>query len=307
MKGERMAAILRVKDENGNIVSIPAIKGDKGEKGDRGLPGSGGVPDGGTTGQVLTKNSDADGDAGWKEPYTYVLPAATAQTLGGVKIGDGINIAEDGTISSEGSGAASAVLYTEQTLTDEQKTQALANIGGLSKNQGTSNSGKFLGIGADGVVVPTEVSGGSSEWTELYQGTIEVSEPVSSLTVDLTKSCEGMTEAIMSFASTKAEGELTGNTSMHCKFGLFGVTYGRLGNYSEACDDKYYLLAPNKYQSMFYKNIKTKNSIYYNTAECLIGWVESSALNNPNYNQMVIEFWGSPGYQGTITLRIVGR
>lgn len=65
-----MAAILRVKDENGNIVSIPAIKGDKGEKGDkgdRGLPGSGGVPDGGTTGQVLTKNSNADGDAGWKD------------------------------------------------------------------------------------------------------------------------------------------------------------------------------------------------------------------------------------------------
>ena len=34
-----------------------------------------------------------------QEPY--VLPAATAQTLGGVKIGDGINIAEDGTISAE--------------------------------------------------------------------------------------------------------------------------------------------------------------------------------------------------------------
>lgn len=62
-----MAAILRIKDENGNIVSVPAIKGDKGEKGDRGLPGSGGVPDGGTTGQVLTKNSNADGDAGWKD------------------------------------------------------------------------------------------------------------------------------------------------------------------------------------------------------------------------------------------------
>ena len=65
-----MAAILRVKDENGNIVSIPAIKGDKGEKGekgDRGLPGSGGVPDGGTAGQILTKNSGEDGDAGWKD------------------------------------------------------------------------------------------------------------------------------------------------------------------------------------------------------------------------------------------------
>lgn len=301
-----MTAILKVKDENGNVIPIQAIKGEKGDKGDRGLPGSGGVPDGGTTGQVLTKNSDADGDAGWKEPYTYVLPAATAQTLGGVKIGNGINIAEDGTISSEGSGSASAVLYTEQTLTDEQKTQALTNIGGLSKNQGTANSGKFLGIGADGIVVPTDVGGGSG-WTELYQGTVEVSEPVSSLTVDLTKSCEGMTEAIMSFASTKGEGELTGNTSMHCKFGLFGVTYGRLGNYSAACDDKYYLLAPNKYQSMFYKNSKMTNSIYYNTSQCLVGWVEPSQISNPNYNQMIIDFWGSPGYQGTITLRIVGR
>lgn len=122
------------------------------------IPSSSGgsLPSGGTTGQVLTKNSNADGDAGWKEPYTYVLPAATAQTLGGVKIGNGISIAEDGTISSEGSGSASAVLYTEQTLTDEQKTQALANIGGLSKNQGTKNSGKFLGIGADGIVIPTD-------------------------------------------------------------------------------------------------------------------------------------------------------
>lgn len=98
-----MTAILKVKDGNGNVIPIQAIKGEKGEKGDRGLPGSGGVPDGGTTGQVLTKNSNADGDAGWKEPYTYVLPAATAETLGGVKIGNGISIAEDGTISSGGS------------------------------------------------------------------------------------------------------------------------------------------------------------------------------------------------------------
>lgn len=63
------------------------------------------LPDGGTTGQVLTKNSDADGDAGWKDnkpviPEPYVLPSATAETLGGVKIGDGISVAEDGTISA---------------------------------------------------------------------------------------------------------------------------------------------------------------------------------------------------------------
>lgn len=523
-----MAAILRVKDENGNIVSIPAIKGDKGEKGDRGLPGSGGIPDGGTTGQVLTKNSNADGDAGWKDTehdlfnangktyeeviYAYESGKVCYLTYAGTKLlnngysgnrnpfkfsGENSNgeiltatLSYDNTLTF-GDRGDYQITTASQTLSKEKQSQALANIGGLSKNQGTANSGKFLGIGADGiviptdspttafsddgsgnisvngassdakrflnsltvpglnykyvnpinsgtyaspygvyissgtvidyvvgltqvgfytayvnrkvtdipdaakaansslrgfvcisqidntasggsqkcyaytvlidqnsnfyiqyiqsstgggwkrmypyetaesalmkkldknqgaansgkflgigadgVVVPTEVGGGSSEWTELYQGTIEVSEPVSSLTVDFVKSCEGMTEAVMSFASTKGEGELTGNTSMHCKFGLFGVTYGRLGNYSAACDDKYYLLAPNKYQSMFYKNSKSANNIYFNTSQCLTGWVEPSVLNNPNYNQMIIDFWGSPGYQGKITLRIVGR
>lgn len=444
-----MAAILRVKDENGNIVSIPAIKGDKGEKGekgDRGLPGSGGVPDGGTTGQVLTKNSNADGDAGWKDvvqadwnegdessrafvngrthyteyekqfsfdynadrqAYVITSPVAldtekTYELVFEYDIKNGSSIQANALIKSNvinpitykaswlgkftqktkyGSTfwcfnnihpadnsflpciyssdmkaftghitscvnneawlneikiavpldlkyipetiarVSDAVMGTgeKQVFGSAAEEQICSNIGALylgdlsgylseklDKNQGTANSGKFLGIGADGMVVPTEVGGGSG-WTELYQGTIEASEPVSSLTVNLIKSCEGMTEAIMSFVSTKGEGELTGNTSMHCKFGLFGVTYGRLGNYSAACDDKYYLLAPNKYQSMFYKNSKMTNSIYYNTAQCLIGWVEPSTLNNPNYNQMIIDFWGSPGYQGTITLRIVGR
>lgn len=92
---------------------------------------------------------------------------ASSTKLGAVKIGNGINVAEDGTISSEGGGSASAVLYTEQTLTDEQKTQALANIGGLSKSQGTENSGKFLGIGADGIVVPAEVGGSEDQLTGL--------------------------------------------------------------------------------------------------------------------------------------------
>lgn len=103
-----MTAILKVKDGNGNVIPIQAIKGEKGEKGDRGLPGSGGVPDGGTTGQVLTKNSDADGDAGWTDISGYLSEK-------------------------------------------------------LDKNQGVANSGKFLGIGADGIVVPTEVGGGSSK------------------------------------------------------------------------------------------------------------------------------------------------
>lgn len=102
-----MTAILKVKDGNGNVIPIQAIKGEKGEKGDRGLPGSGGVPDGGTTGQVLTKNSNADGDAGWKDSSggSYTLPIASSTTLGGVKIGSGISVGDDGTISASGGGS----------------------------------------------------------------------------------------------------------------------------------------------------------------------------------------------------------
>ena len=62
------------------------------------------LPDGGTTGQVLTKNSNADGDAGWKDISGYLSEK-------------------------------------------------------LDKKQGTENFGKFLGIGADGIVQPMTVKG----------------------------------------------------------------------------------------------------------------------------------------------------
>lgn len=37
-------------------------------------------------------------------PDPYVLPAATAETLGGVKVGEGLEVAEDGTLSATGGG-----------------------------------------------------------------------------------------------------------------------------------------------------------------------------------------------------------
>lgn len=75
------------------------------------------------------------------------------------------------------------VLVKSQNLTMDQQSQALANIGGLSKNQGAANSGKFLGIGADGIVVPTEVGGGSSKnYRKIAEVTI--SEEVSSIFIN---------------------------------------------------------------------------------------------------------------------------
>ena len=47
-----------------DLVQLSDLKGEKGDKGDKGE----GIPEGGTTGQVLTKNSNSDGDASWKNP-----------------------------------------------------------------------------------------------------------------------------------------------------------------------------------------------------------------------------------------------
>lgn len=166
-----MAAILRVKDENGNIVSIPAIKGDKGEKGDRGLPGSGGVPDGGTTGQVLAKNSDADGDAGWKDSSggSYTLPIASSTTLGGVKIGSGIAVGGDGTISASviGSTMSFPLLY-ETTTTEEVRyidtgnnaftAKSMIIVELLSKKTATNDANSKVACSIYGVGATTQPS-----------------------------------------------------------------------------------------------------------------------------------------------------
>lgn len=54
-------------------------------------------------------NIDEDGtlNADGADPYT--LPAATAETLGGVKIGEGVTVEEDGTISVSGGGGGGGV------------------------------------------------------------------------------------------------------------------------------------------------------------------------------------------------------
>ena len=52
-----------------NIVALSALKGDQGDKGDKGDKGDDGVgvPEGGTTGQVLKKKSDTDYDTEWDD------------------------------------------------------------------------------------------------------------------------------------------------------------------------------------------------------------------------------------------------
>ena len=102
----------------------------------------------------------------------YVLPTATAERLGGVKIGSGISVEEDGTISASGSGGTSD--YTD--LTNKPSINGVT----LSGNKTTSD----LGINADNVMMSdgvTSVEEAVDELTEaLTIGTV-VTDGVASL------------------------------------------------------------------------------------------------------------------------------
>lgn len=69
-------------------------------------------------------------------PEPYVLPAATADTLGGVKVGDRLSVTEDGTLSGAEpvkdiaftiSGYSSEASVTNCTKTPAQVNEILAN------------------------------------------------------------------------------------------------------------------------------------------------------------------------------------
>lgn len=51
-----------------------------------------------------------------EEGGSYVLPVASANTLGGVKIGDGLSITEGGVLSANGGGFSSETLYSNSTV-----------------------------------------------------------------------------------------------------------------------------------------------------------------------------------------------
>lgn len=64
-----MSAI-KIKDTGGNFIDIPTIQGEQGNIGPAGL----GLPEGGTTGDLIVKNSNADYDTMWKSLVDVVYP-----------------------------------------------------------------------------------------------------------------------------------------------------------------------------------------------------------------------------------------
>ena len=98
-------------------------KGDKGEKGDKGdaytLPPATSTSLGGVkVGSGITVSGDGtiSVQAGGTGGGSYTLPPATSTTLGGVKVGSGITVASDGTISASGGGSYTLPAATSTTL-----------------------------------------------------------------------------------------------------------------------------------------------------------------------------------------------
>lgn len=59
---------------------------------------------------------------------SYTLPVATATTLGGVKIGSGVNVAEDGTISVTAGSVSETALSTDDLATESDTSTMLNSV-----------------------------------------------------------------------------------------------------------------------------------------------------------------------------------
>lgn len=79
------------------------------------------APDTDMTGAVLLVGQGGGGSSG---DGSYTLPTATAFRLGGVKVGDGLSVAQDGTLSVD----AQTVVTGEDLVDEEGVQESVANI-----------------------------------------------------------------------------------------------------------------------------------------------------------------------------------
>lgn len=106
----------------------------------------------------------------------YTLPTASAETLGGIKVGAGLQISEQGTLSATGGGTADSVAW--ENVQDKPTT-----IAGYGITDAKINN-KTITLGANTVTVPTDnnqLTNGAG-----YQTASDVSSAISSAIGDIT-------------------------------------------------------------------------------------------------------------------------
>lgn len=80
----------------------------------------------------------------------YVLPTASAETLGGIKVGAGLSISEQGTLSATGGGTADSVAW--ENVQDKPTTIAGYGI------TDAKIEGQAITLGSNSVTVPTNTN-----------------------------------------------------------------------------------------------------------------------------------------------------
>ena len=81
------------------------------------------------TGVVINwRTQCSDGGSGEGGGSTYILPPATDRTLGGVKVGNGLSVTPDGTLSSNGGGDSTVLEAVEEFPQDANIGDAVAKI-----------------------------------------------------------------------------------------------------------------------------------------------------------------------------------
>ena len=106
----------------------------------------------------------------------YTLPIASIETLGGIKVGAGLTISEQGTLSATGGGTADSVDW--ENIQDKPTT--IAGYGIID----ASISGQTITLGSNSVTVPTnnnELTNGAG-----YQTASEVQSAISDAIGDIT-------------------------------------------------------------------------------------------------------------------------
>ena len=106
----------------------------------------------------------------------YTLPTASAETLGGIKVGAGLTISEQGTLSATGGGTADSVDW--ENVQDKPTTIAGYGI------TDASISNKTITLGSNSVTVPTnnnELTNGAG-----YQTASQVQSAIADAVGDIT-------------------------------------------------------------------------------------------------------------------------
>lgn len=187
------------------------------------------APANGKAGQLYFNTTDKllyqhDGTA-WKAVGgVYELPAATADTLGGIKVGGGLQITETGVLSATGGGVADSVEWTG--VLDTPTTLAGYGIVDAKIEDGT------ITLGTETITPVTSVNGKTGNSVTLTAG------DVGALADDITyvKSVDGQSGAVTTNAVKYTEQTLTDEQKSQARANIGAGTSNFSGSFNDLTD-----------------------------------------------------------------------